>query len=68
MPRYLVRKRLGWPKRIRVTVQEDNGTERWRASFRYIWDANTFINALCRNPLYVAVDSDYYKPTGEELP
>src|SRR4051794_33927257 len=73
MPTYLVRKRFGWFKRVRVTVQEvdtprGDGHERWRASFRFIWDADTFIDGLCRNsPYYRAVDSDYSAPIGLQI-
>lgn len=68
MSTYLVRKRFGWFKRVCVTVQEvanphGDGPERWRASFRFIWDADTFIDGLCRNsPYYVPVDADYSAP------
>lgn len=68
MPTYLVRKRFGWFKRVRVTVQEvdnphGNGPERWRATFRFIWDANDFVVGLCQgSPHYRAVHSDYSAP------
>lgn len=65
---YLVRKRFGWFGRVRVTAEDTRGDdrsdnpERWRASFRYIWDADAFVNALCDGVTYTAVDSDYFKP------
>lgn len=66
--RYFVRKRFGWFGRVRVTCQDVGippdyrAPERWRASFRYIWDANDFVRTLCDGTTYIAVDSDYCRP------
>lgn len=65
---YLVRKRFGWfAGRVRVTMQDPRpapigGPERWLATFRYIWDADSFINAKCDGVNFVAVDGDYEAP------
>ena len=60
----IVRMRRGWFGRVRVTVQDNRaapmgGPERWRASFRYIWDAKAFADALCTETHFEFADSDY---------